>query len=310
MTEKQELIEAFCAAGAEVDSDSSANLLTVNRQFTVKLVFSLYYRNAGGVWKVNLNETPVPDVVVLCRLNSNGTLLDYFLLPTQDCAQTIFRVRQKNRLNVDVYRADNLGSLIDVARRMPLTKPGDPYVKSDGLKRRSSHKRADRSSEDQRRHHWHVAKTELLLKKRIARNTRLMQCSASALRQLLQDENMVNLLRAESLANIPLGLFRQLGGRQVKSALSRSRAAVEEYGSSALTCTIAIRYLEALLGNANVNRYLRKYHEQLLGDLDRVVEESYIPPSDETEVDVMKKQMSTIARAKANMKAGGRKPTF
>ena len=293
-TERQGLIEAFCAAGAEVDSDSSTNLLTVNRQFTVKLVFSLYYRNAGGQWKVKLNKTPVPDVVVLCRLNSNGTLLDYFLLPTEDFAQTIFRVRAKNRPNVDVYRADDMERLIDVARRMPLTTLDDPYVQSDEPKKRSSHKRADRRGEDQRRHHWHVAKTELLLK-RIARNADLMQCSVSALRQLLLDENMVNLLRAESLANIPLGLFRQLRRGQFKSAPSRSRAAVEEYGSSALTCTVAIRYLEALLGNANVNRYLRKYHEQILQDLDRVVEESRIPPSNETEADVMKKHMWTLA---------------
>jgi prevent-host-death family protein len=127
-----------------------------------------------------------------------------------------------------------------------------------------------------------------------------MQCSVSALRQLLLDENMVNLHRAESLANIPLGLFRQLRGEQFKLHI-RSRTAEEQYGSSALTCTIAIHYLEALLGNANINRYLRKYHEQTLQDCDRVVEESRIPRSNETEADVMKKQMWTITRAKANM---------
>ena len=159
--ERQGLIEAFRAAGGEVASDSSVNLLTVNRQFTVKLVFSFYYRNAGGVWKVNLSETPVPDVVVLCRLNSNGTVLDYFLLPTQEFAKTIFRVQQKSRASVDVYRADNLGGLIDVARRMPPSKLGDPYFQSDGLKRRSSRKRADRSGEDHRRHHWHVAQMDV-----------------------------------------------------------------------------------------------------------------------------------------------------
>ena len=110
--ERQGLIEAFRAAGGEVASDSSVNLLTVNRQFTVKLVFSFYYRNAGGAWKVNLSETPVPDVVVLCRLNSNGTLPDYFLLPTQGFAKTIFRVQQKSRASVDVY---------------PSGQPGRPY---------------------------------------------------------------------------------------------------------------------------------------------------------------------------------------
>jgi hypothetical protein len=137
-TERRRLIEALCAAGDEVDSDSSANLSTVNRQFTVKLVFSLSYRNAGGEWKVKLNNTPIPDVVLLCRLSSDGTLLDYFLLPTQDFAQTIFRVRPKNRLNVDVYRGDDLEGLVDVARRLPLTKLDDPYVQSDGPKKRSA----------------------------------------------------------------------------------------------------------------------------------------------------------------------------
>jgi hypothetical protein len=117
---------------------------------------------------------------------------------------TIFRVRPKNRLNVDVYRGDDLEGLVDVARRLPLTKLDDPYVQSDGPKKRSSHKRADRSDEDPRRHQWHVAKRELLLK-RIARNARLMQCSVSALRQLLKQmwtitrakANMQELLRAQ-----------------------------------------------------------------------------------------------------------------
>jgi hypothetical protein len=79
--------------------------------------------------------------------------------------------------------------------------------------------------------------------------------------------------RTESLAKVPLGLFRQLRRGHLKPLSTHSRAPKENYGNSALSCTVAVRYLEALLGNANVNRYLRKYHKQVLQDFGCVVEE-------------------------------------
>jgi prevent-host-death family protein len=294
--ETSRLVDKLRAAGAYVETKAANTLLTVNRQFTLRFDLSRDYRHSGGKWLLCLNHSPIPDVLISQRLSSDGTLLDYFIVPIQDVAESSITVRRENRLNVNVYRTNDLEHFVQSVRCVPLTALADPGGVS---KERSPGAVVAESCETtgRPRSPWHMPRMDLLERK-VSRTERMIKSLASATLSLLQDENMVNLLRAESLGSIPLGLFHWIQTSRKNRQIALS---VKAHGENALDCALALCYVQAILRNPSAKSYMLRNHPKTLQDLDRIVEEGRTPPSSETEADVMKKQMWTIPRARADM---------
>jgi prevent-host-death family protein len=294
--ETSRLVEKLRAAGAYVATDTTNALLTVNDQFTIRLAMSRYYRHAGGKWLLCLNHSPIPDVLISQRVSSDGTLLDYFIVPTQDVAEPTLTIRAENRLNVNVYRTNDLDRFIQSVRRIPLTVLADPAFVWNEI-RPPAIRGETYGITDCPRSHWHTPKMDVLQRK-INRTERLIQSAVSAVLALLRDENVVNLLRAESLGSIPLGLLHWIWKSRKHQRITLS---VKAYGETALDCVLILCYLQAILRNPLATSYLLRNHSKTLQDLKRIVEDGRKPPSNETEANTMKKQMWTIPRARNDM---------
>jgi prevent-host-death family protein len=149
------------------------------------------------------------------------------------------------------------------------------------------------------RFHWHRVKEELLWTK-IRRSRRLTSQVIVLLKALFQDEHFLTLLRAESLGLMPLCLLKRMTISQEPVNVS-IEAAAESYCQEALECTVACRVLELLVENTHVNRYLSKYHTEILQAMQTLLDDEKTPPSNRTREDALKPRIWTIPRARTGI---------
>lgn len=106
--------------GGAVERDPATDLLTINREFTVSLVLARCQQLENGRhrWKVRFDTTLGPDITVAVRLNElNQGAMDYYLLPRLDFWQPRISLAERNGIEFETYRFENLDYLYGMAER-------------------------------------------------------------------------------------------------------------------------------------------------------------------------------------------------
>lgn len=111
--------------GGSVHCDTGTDLLYVNNEFSVSLVIARCFQRATGhqSWKVRLDSGLAPDLTVAVRLTpDNKAPLDYYLLPRIDLVVPRLHLLERNPIELDNFRFDNLDYLYGMAARMHLRR--------------------------------------------------------------------------------------------------------------------------------------------------------------------------------------------
>ena len=118
-----EIIEGLKAAGADVRTDSTTDMLTINEEFTASLVLARCRELPTGTyrWLLRLDTSRSPDITIAARMRArNQAILDYYLLPNIDALSEQLRLAPENGFVLDVYRFADLSFFIGLARRQAI----------------------------------------------------------------------------------------------------------------------------------------------------------------------------------------------
>lgn len=296
------LIKQLRAAGAEVDESPPYPMFSINRTFTIQIALLQRSLHEGEKWEIPLRRSPVPDILLAGRVSKDCTVMDYFLLPLRDLGEERLRIRTYNRLNIDIYRAFDFKRLIDSARRVQLTGAQNTF-------RYLRHQNGDSVRQKEclcipPRPHYPCYTTRIKpLREKLQLTYGLLRRANLALGSLIEDDSFANLLRAEFLGSLPRSLWEPHNFEELLSQLMPERIehAAEGYGQKALDCTVVCRYIESILKNTQVTRYLEANHRPIFLELQSIVEDSQQPSADETEREAMKRRLWTITRASSHM---------
>lgn len=110
----------IASLGGSVRRDPATDLLRINDEFSISLVLSRCQIPESGRnhWKVRFDTSLAPDITVAVRLDqSNQAALDYYLLPRLDFAQPRINLAERNPVEFESYRFDNLDYLYGMAER-------------------------------------------------------------------------------------------------------------------------------------------------------------------------------------------------
>jgi len=122
VAETEEKMEAL---GGRVRHDRETDLLRVNDEFSVSLVLARCQRRDSGnlFWKVRLDAGLCPDLTVAVRLApENQIALDYYLLPKLDIAVPRINLAERNPIELENFRFENLDYLYGMAARTRLRR--------------------------------------------------------------------------------------------------------------------------------------------------------------------------------------------
>jgi DNA invertase Pin-like site-specific DNA recombinase len=110
----------IASLGGVVRRDPATDLLRINDEFSISLVLARCQIPESGRnhWKVRFDTSLAPDITVAVRLDqANQTALDYYLLPRLDFAQPRINLADRNPVEFESYRFDNLDYLYGMAER-------------------------------------------------------------------------------------------------------------------------------------------------------------------------------------------------
>ncbi|MDB5686488.1 MAG: site-specific recombinase, invertase Pin [Rhizorhabdus sp.] len=110
------------AAGARAELDSITGQLTINGEFTARIVVARCYRTEAGShrWRIALAADFRSDVVIIVRMGGdNEHVRDYYVLPRLDVPEPDLRLYDNNGAALDAYRAVSLAPLFRMAGREP-----------------------------------------------------------------------------------------------------------------------------------------------------------------------------------------------
>lgn len=110
----------IASLGGIVRRDLATDLLRVNDEFSISLVLARCQIPESGRnhWKVRFDTSLAPDITVAVRLNpANQAALDYYLLPRLDFVQPRINLSERNPVEFESYRFDNLDYLYGMAER-------------------------------------------------------------------------------------------------------------------------------------------------------------------------------------------------
>ena len=114
------LLSGIEKLGATVSLDATSQFLTINREFTVSICVVKHLATEGGAsrWSVKFGAERRPDVTVAVRMNeSNEAVRDYYFFPSMEFGAPKISLAERNPLDYDVFRFDNLSALFEMARR-------------------------------------------------------------------------------------------------------------------------------------------------------------------------------------------------
>lgn len=106
--------------GGMIVRDISTDLLQVNNEFSVSIVLCRCQQQESGNrrWKVRFDTSLQPDITVAVRLDRrNQDPLDYYLLPSLDFGSRGFNLAERNSVEFESYRFENLDYLYGMAQR-------------------------------------------------------------------------------------------------------------------------------------------------------------------------------------------------
>jgi DNA invertase Pin-like site-specific DNA recombinase len=107
------------AVGATVHRDPATDLLTVNEEFTfaVSVARCREVRQGEYRWVIRFDTSLDPDITVGARMApGNTSIFDYYLFPSIDVLSDRCRLAPQNGLVLEVYRAQSITPLINLAR--------------------------------------------------------------------------------------------------------------------------------------------------------------------------------------------------
>lgn len=110
----------IASLGGVVRRDPATDLLRINDEFSISLVLARCQIPESGRnhWKVRFDTSLAPDITVAVRLDqANQAALDYYLLPRLDFAQPRINLADRNPVEFESYRFDNLDYLYGMAER-------------------------------------------------------------------------------------------------------------------------------------------------------------------------------------------------
>jgi DNA invertase Pin-like site-specific DNA recombinase len=116
---------AILALGGQVTRDHATNILRVNDEFNVSIVLARCQIISSGQrrWNIRFDTGLEPDITVALRLDeANRMPLDYYLLPKLDFEQPKLKLAERNAVEFDSYRFENLDYLYGMARRATLRR--------------------------------------------------------------------------------------------------------------------------------------------------------------------------------------------
>ena len=117
------IIARIEGVGGHVTTDSSTDMLTINREFTASIVIVRCFQTGAGSlrWKLRLDTALKPDLTVAVRMDSaNDSPRDYYLLPRIDMREAVLRLAEFNGLSLDAYRFESLDTFYRMAARASL----------------------------------------------------------------------------------------------------------------------------------------------------------------------------------------------
>jgi DNA invertase Pin-like site-specific DNA recombinase len=117
--------EQMVALGGSVRREPATDLLDVNNEFSVSLVLARCHRRDSGqlFWKVRFDTGLAPDLTVAVRLApDNQSALDYYLLPHLDFSVPRIHLGERNPIELESYRFENLDYLYGMAARTRLRR--------------------------------------------------------------------------------------------------------------------------------------------------------------------------------------------
>lgn len=106
--------------GGYTQRDNSTELITVNKEFSVSIVLARCQAFETGRlrWKVRFDTSLQPDITVAVRLNQdNSSALDYYLLPRLDFGSQGISLAERNGIEFESYRFEDLEYLYGMAER-------------------------------------------------------------------------------------------------------------------------------------------------------------------------------------------------
>ncbi len=113
------------ALGGAVHRDPATDLLDINHEFTLSIVLARCRQRPNGknFWKLEFDTSLMPDITVAVRLaQGNAAPLDYYLLPSLDFRLSRLNLAERNAIEVESYRFDNLDYLHGMAEQVRLRR--------------------------------------------------------------------------------------------------------------------------------------------------------------------------------------------
>ncbi|WP_220811874.1 recombinase family protein [Variovorax sp. UMC13] len=111
--------------GGRVFRDPATDLIDVNHEFSVSIVLSRCQRISESTfrWKIRFDTGLAPDITVAVRLDlENTAMMDYYLLPRFDFSSSGISLAEKNSIEIETYRFDNLDYLYGMAEHIRMKR--------------------------------------------------------------------------------------------------------------------------------------------------------------------------------------------
>ncbi len=115
-----DVVKRLATVGATVTQDAATGLLLINNEYSAAMVLSRYRETATGSprWLVHFNQTVVPDITVLVRMDAdNRSPADFYLLPIMDISVPKLLLCETNGAHLDTYQYDSLDAFAELAAR-------------------------------------------------------------------------------------------------------------------------------------------------------------------------------------------------
>lgn len=117
--------EQIVGLGGHIRTDPISDLMTINGEFTTSIVLSRCHLLSSGKqrWKVRLDSGLRPDITVAVRMNAeNDGPLDYFLLPREELRAPKVALANRNAIELETFRFDDLSFFFSMAERYRLRR--------------------------------------------------------------------------------------------------------------------------------------------------------------------------------------------
>jgi hypothetical protein len=108
ITDLEQKLRAYAAT---VNRVPGGDFLRVNDELNIGLIVNRCTPTNAGAhrWTIRLDVPHRPDITIATRMApGNERPLDYYLLPSIDMTLPRLRLREENRISMDVYRFDSL----------------------------------------------------------------------------------------------------------------------------------------------------------------------------------------------------------